>query len=789
MSAGNPKGIYMRPIERGRIGFGSHGRPDQERIGYKRHPGQERDRNSYRERDLLERKRNNSSINNYIEPIENIIKRYPSELGRYFEFKIFKDIQWMRDMDKEEKLKNIIFFFLENVNNKRIPIQNKIILLKEIVQLIRVLNRNFSLNLDNLKIVNQSIQYDIIIPTFIQELDNHQREIENMENITNDFYYLMNITCGEIGLEQIFKRMRSENVNRYMSLKRNSTIRNKRISPANMRISFYDFISRILVNVKQKQRGGELLDIPEEQKISITALLTELFQDQTNLIQKVYVEYLFENILNQKILKNLQKKLTNMSLRYYLPISYLLTNRDLKDYTQVEMNQIIERVGERKGKQGFVDIHQEGRSAVKYLNMRINNSTPNSPPPPTLYKIKEGNTKPNYTRINNTIPTYILMEYIIHSYLYQTNPNFVSRVLGITYSKKIAQIHYQLIQGYNPKQLLSKNPNHLNPDENKLIDFIYSGGTPRIRRVEGEGNCLFHRWNPRGPSGQPDLLVYLEEPEIQYKFRIPSSTELYFPHIRDIYRMTFQVLKFYQDTLNFVHSDFGLGNMMFDVEKIQKEGDNYMALEEGFIKLVDFELSSIFIPFDNSKPSEKILLKRMDNNYSTVVRNFVQNADINPEGFKIYDIVQSILYVLVKDIYDIYESITPPEFIYTFLQYFGRPYLQIDYKGLLRRFHQLFLTETLKTEYFKNVCLTISRNYVVRNYVFFGILPRGTTNANVIHYLSKYNLNGEFYFRKENFILPPREERPNDIIEGHSPLTYSDLFSPKYIIPSFTNPP
>lgn len=781
MSAGNPDRRYMRTRERDGNSFRS------------------RERDSYQERDHPVRERNHNSKRLNISKIIRIILRKDElnqTLHKHFRNDVYKYLinSSIEKIDRDISLQNIITFFLNCVVNEKILIKNKIILLKEIVQLIRELNRHFSLNLDDLKIVSPPIQYTIIIPTFIEELYSNQRELENIESITNDFFYLMNIACGDIRLEQIFKEMRPENVNRYMSLKRNSTIRNKRISPANMIISFHNFISRILVNVKQKQRGGELLNIPDEQKISITALLAELFPYQTNLIQQVYVEYLFENRLNEFILKNLVKELTNMSLRFYLPISYLLTNRDLKDFTQDEINQIIERVGPRKGQQGFVDINREHGLAEKYLNMRIDNSSPTSS---TFYK-ERGNTKPNYTRINNTLPTYILIEYIIHSYLYQTNSNFVSNVLGITYSKKIAQIHYQLIHGYNPKQLLSKNPNRLTPDENKLIDFIYSGGSPRIQRAEGGTNGLFQRWNKKRSYGQHDFLVYLEKPEIQYKFRIPSSTELFFPHIRDIYRMTFQALKAYQDSLNFVHSDFGLGNMMFDVEKIQKDSDNYIALQEGFIKLVDFELSSIFIPFDNSKPEKKNLIKRIDNNYSTVVRNFVQNADINPEGLKIYDIVRFILNELVLDIYNIYDNITPSEFIYTFLQHFGRPYLQIDYKGLLRRFHQLLLTETSKTEYFKNLCLTISRNYIVRNYVFFGILPPRTTNANVIHYLSKYNLRGEFYFRKENFILPPFIERPDDIIriDGHSyrdstgtrDLTYSDLFSPEYIIPSFTIP-
>ncbi len=724
----------------------------------------------------------------YINRIKDLLSRSDVELNNYFE-NIYDRLKKFYPK-RNEDLKDIMGVFLWTFDETIIPvsIQKQVLLLNNITQLIRELNRNFNLNLSQLKLNKSQNLYESIIRTFISSLNENNERFEDMDKITNNFFYLLNIMCDERMLENIFKTMNINSKNKFIKLKRNSVIKKAptRITPNIMEKSFYHFMGEIFQHVNQINTRGEIIALQDPIKITIIDLISSVFDDQTNLINYVNDTYLVQNKLNQSILLNLQKKLFNMSLRYYLPISYLLTDRHLKRYTQSEINTIIERVGERKGAQGFVNIHRESRTAEKYLNMRINtdNEREAGDEESTFYKVREGNTKSTYTRINNTIPAIILIEYIIHSYLYRVNQNYVSRIDGIKFTNNVAQIHYGLINGYNPKQLLSKPMNRRSPNEEKLIQFIYQGN-----RID-DGRPLFsQRYNrkTRNESEGVNLLRFFDSPEIQNKFRIPEHFD--YPQIRTIYFMIFEALGVYQNSLNFVHSDFGLGNMMFDIEKIETSATGeYVSLQDGFIKIVDFELSSIFIPFDNAIPDKKYLVKKIEQNYTTIVRNFVKNADNNPVGIKIYDIVRFILIELIKNIYDHdHENYTPTEFIYTMLQYFGRPFIQINYKDLLIRFHQLFVINRLDNEAFKNLCQSLSRNYILRNYVFFGIIPTGYTQENVISYLQRYyNKKDNLYFSRVNCILPPPEDRPDDIIPGYRGITFSDLFTPEYLLQSFS---
>ncbi len=748
-------------------------RPREDNYGRREEDSSRRERN-WNQR-LIQRKYNRGIIERLSRPSQ--------ELYNYFEQIIFPNLSQERSFNvKNEDLKDIIQVFLWTFTQSNISIQKQVLLLTNITNLIRELNKRFSLNFLKLKINETKEFYSEMISTFIRKLYNEQVRFEDIDMITNNFFYLLNIICDSTILENIFKEMNINLTNQFMNLKKNSVIKKTRIKvkSTNSEKYFYTFMNSILSNVNQQSSNGSFLPLNIDVKTTICDLLYMIFEDQTKLIDRVYQTYILRNSFSRPILLNLKDKLTNMSFQYYLPISYLLTNRRLKKYIQSEINAIINKVGERKGKQGFVDINQASESAVKYLNMRIN-TTPEleeGEEKSTFYKVREGNLKPNYTRINNTIPTIIFIEYIIHSRLYFLNPNYVSQVRGITYTNNIAQIHYQLIDGYNPNELLSKSLNRRTVDENRLIEFIYNGSQPKANRT------LFKKWNRREDSENFNLMEYLDSN--QQKFIIPPSFN--FPQIRTIYLMIFNILKIYQDGLNFVHSDFGFGNMMFDKSKIKiSSTGEYIGFEEGFIKLVDFELSSIFIPFDILKPTEKYLIKKVENNYTTIVRNFVEYADINPIGIKIYDIVRFILNHLLKNIFD--KSIVPTEFIYTLLQHFGKPYIpQIQYKDMIKRFYQLFITlPPLSKETFKNLSFTISRNYIVRNYIFFNIIPTGYTADNVISYLKRYNNNGDLYCKKENFILPPLSERPTDIIPGYPTLTFSDLFTPEILIQSFSS--
>ncbi len=748
-------------------------RPREDNYGRREEDSSRRERN-WNQR-LIQRKYNRGIIERLSRPSQ--------ELYNYFEQIIFPNLSQERSFNvKNEDLKDIIQVFLWTFTQSNISIQKQVLLLTNITNLIRELNKRFSLNFLKLKINETKEFYSEMISTFIRKLYNEQVRFEDIDMITNNFFYLLNIICDSTILENIFKEMNKNLTNQFMNLKKNSVIKKTRIKvkSTNSEKYFYTFMNSILSNVNQQSSNGSFLPLNIDVKTTICDLLYMIFEDQTKLIDRVYQTYILRNSFSRPILLNLKDKLTNMSFQYYLPISYLLTNRRLKKYIQSEINAIINKVGERKGKQGFVDINQASESAVKYLNMRIN-TTPEleeGEEKSTFYKVREGNLKPNYTRINNTIPTIIFIEYIIHSRLYFLNPNYVSQVRGITYTNNIAQIHYQLIDGYNPNELLSKSLNRRTVDENRLIEFIYNGSQPKANRT------LFKKWNRREDSENFNLIEYLDSN--QQKFIIPPSFN--FPQIRTIYLMIFNILKIYQDGLNFVHSDFGFGNMMFDKSKIKiSSTGEYIGFEEGFIKLVDFELSSIFIPFDILKPTEKYLIKKVENNYTTIVRNFVEYADINPIGIKIYDIVRFIINQLLKNIFD--KSIVPTEFIYTLLQYLGKPYIpQIQYKDMIKRFYQLFITlPPLSKETFKNLSFTISRNYIVRNYIFFNIIPTGYTADNVISYLKRYNNNGDLYCKKENFILPPLSERPTDIIPGYPTLTFSDLFTPEILIQSFSS--
>ncbi len=761
------------PTDRSEQSYKDRYRPREDNYGRREEDSSRRERN-WNQR-LIQRKYNRGIIERLSRPSQ--------ELYNYFEQIIFPNLSQERRWNiKNEDLKDIIQVFLWTFTQSNISIQKQVLLLTNITNLIRELNKRFSLNFLKLKINETKEFYSEMISTFIRKLYNEQVRFEDIDMITNNFFYLLNIICDSTILENIFKEMNKNLTNQFMNLKKNSVIKKTRIKvkSTNSEKYFYTFMNSILSNVNQQSSNGSFLPLNIDVKTTICDLLYMIFEDQTKLIDRVYQTYILRNSFSRPILLNLKDKLTNMSFQYYLPISYLLTNRRLKKYIQSEINAIINKVGERKGKQGFVDINQASESAVKYLNMRIN-TTPEleeGEEKSTFYKVREGNLKPNYTRINNTIPTIIFIEYIIHSRLYFLNPNYVSQVRGITYTNNIAQIHYQLIDGYNPNELLSKSLNRRTVDENRLIEFIYNGSQPKANRT------LFKKWNRREDSENFNLMEYLDSN--QQKFIIPPSFN--FPQIRTIYLMIFNILKIYQDGLNFVHSDFGFGNMMFDKSKIKiSSTGEYIGFEEGFIKLVDFESSSIFIPFDILKPSEKYLIKKVENNYSTIVRNFVEYSDINPIGIKIYDIVRFILNHLLKNIFD--KSIVPTEFIYTLLQHFGKPYIpQIQYKDMIKRFYQLFITlPPLSNESFKNLSFTISRNYIVRNYIFFNIIPTGYTEENVISYLKRYNNNGDLYCKKENFILPPLSERPTDIIPGYPTLTFSDLFTPEILIQSFSS--
>ncbi len=761
------------PTDRSEQSYKDRYRPREDNYGRREEDSSRRERN-WNQR-LIQRKYNRGIIERLSRPSQ--------ELYNYFEQIIFPNLSQERSFNvKNEDLKDIIQVFLWTFTQSNISIQKQVLLLTNITNLIRELNKRFSLNFLKLKINETKEFYSEMISTFIRKLYNEQVRFEDIDMITNNFFYLLNIICDSTILENIFKEMNKNLTNQFMNLKKNSVIKKTRIKvkSTNSEKYFYTFMNSILSNVNQQSSNGSFLPLNIDVKTTICDLLYMIFEDQTKLIDRVYQTYILRNSFSRPILLNLKDKLTNMSFQYYLPISYLLTNRRLKKYIQSEINAIINKVGERKGKQGFVDINQASESAVKYLNMRIN-TTPEleeGEEKSTFYKVREGNLKPNYTRINNTIPTIIFIEYIIHSRLYFLNPNYVSQVRGITYTNNIAQIHYQLIDGYNPNELLSKSLNRRTVDENRLIEFIYNGSQPKANRT------LFKKWNRREDSENFNLMEYLDSN--QQKFIIPPSFN--FPQIRTIYLMIFNILKIYQDGLNFVHSDFGFGNMMFDKSKIKiSSTGEYIGFEEGFIKLVDFELSSIFIPFDILKPTEKYLIKKVENNYTTIVRNFVEYADINPIGIKIYDIVRFILNHLLKNIFD--KSIVPTEFIYTLLQHFGKPYIpQIQYKDMIKRFYQLFITlPPLSNESFKNLSFTISRNYIVRNYIFFNIIPTGYTADNVISYLKRYNNNGDLYCKKENFILPPLSERPTDIIPGYPTLTFSDLFTPEILIQSFSS--
>ncbi len=743
-----------------------------------------RDNFNYNSRDRVRnRNRNSGQSLSYVENIKDLLREQNQYLNNYFKRTILPNLTRERNFEKKNNdLKDIIGVFLWTFD-RSISFQKQVLLLNNITQLIRDLNQNFSLNFLKLKISHSDDFYRRIIQDFIQNLNINREELEDMDFITDNFFYLLNIICDEVELENIFKRMNIRLTNQYMDLKRNSVIRKTRIQikPNTIKHSFYQFMNEIFQNIYQINTRDERTPLSEEIKISIIHLISSIFMNQTDITYYVYEEYLKKRGLNKPIFFNLQKKLTNMTLRYYLPISYLLTDRRLKKYTQTEINTIIERVGERKGAQGFVNIDPETRIAQKYLNMRINR-TPElgaGEEESTFYKVKEDKLKLSYSRINNTIPTIILIEYIIHTFLYRINPNYVSEILGISYTNNIAQIQYRLINGYNPSQLLSKPINRMNPDENKLIQFIFQGSERLGDRP------LFNQWNRlKNSSSHFNFYQYLDSNKS--KFMIPES--FHFPQIRNIYRMIFQIMREYQHRLNFIHSDFGFGNMMFDKDKIQRSpSGEYISFQEGFIKLVDFELSSIFIPFDQTKPSEKYLIKKVENNYSTIVRNFVENANINPVGIKIYDLTRLILLGLVQNIYKReLVNIIPTEFIYTILQHFGRPYLQIQYKDLLKRFHSLFLTVEHKKDALKYLSQTISINYIIRNYVFFGIIPDGYTSENVLSHLIRYFTNGDLYFRRENFVLPSIEERPRDIIPGHPTVTFSDLFTPEYLINSFS---
>ncbi len=761
------------PTDRSEQSYKDRYRPREDNYGRREEDSSRRERN-WNQR-LIQRKYNRGIIERLSRPSQ--------ELYNYFEQIIFPNLSQERSFNvKNEDLKDIIQVFLWTFTQSNISIQKQVLLLTNITNLIRELNKRFSLNFLKLKINETKEFYSEMISTFIRKLYNEQVRFEDIDIITNNFFYLLNIICDSTILENIFKEMNKNLTNQFMNLKKNSVIKKTRIKvkSTNSEKYFYTFMNSILSNVNQQSSNGSFLPLNIDVKTTICDLLYMIFEDQTKLIDRVYQTYILRNSFSRPILLNLKDKLTNMSFQYYLPISYLLTNRRLKKYIQSEINAIINKVGERKGKQGFVDINQASESAVKYLNMRIN-TTPEleeGEEKSTFYKVREGNLKPNYTRINNTIPTIIFIEYIIHSRLYFLNPNYVSQVRGITYTNNIAQIHYQLIDGYNPNELLSKSLNRRTVDENRLIEFIYHGSQPKANRT------LFKKWNRREDSENFNLMEYLDSN--QQKFIIPPSFN--FPQIRTIYLMIFNILKIYQDGLNFVHSDFGFGNMMFDKSKIKiSSTGEYIGFEEGFIKLVDFESSSIFIPFDILKPSEKYLIKKVENNYSTIVRNFVEYSDINPIGIKIYDIVRFIINQLLKNIFD--KSIVPTEFIYTLLQYLGKPYIpQIQYKDMIKRFYQLFITlPPLSNESFKNLSFTISRNYIVRNYIFFNIIPTGYTEENVISYLKRYNNNGDLYCKKENFILPPLSERPTDIIPGYPTLTFSDLFTPEILIQSFSS--
>jgi hypothetical protein len=785
---GLPSNSYNRPYKNREDRFGLPS--DRYETHYKRREDSYRRReDSYgrREEDNSRRERNlNQQFiqkRKYNRGIKERLSSSDQELNIFFERIIFQNLSQERSFNvKNEDLKDIIQVFLWTFSQSNISIQKQVLLLTNITKLIRELNRHFSLNFLKLKINETKEFYSEMISTFIRKLYIERVRFEDIDMITNNLFYLLNIICDSTILENIFKEMNINLTNQFMNLKKNSVIKKTRIKVNSTKSEkyFYTFMNSILSNVNQQSSNGSFMTLNIEVKTTICDLLFMIFEDQKNLIDYVYQTYLLRNSFSRPILLNLKDKLTNMSLRYYLPISYLLTNRRLKKYIQAEINAIINKVGERKGKQGFVDINLGSESAVKYLNMRIN-TTPEleeGEEESTFYKVREGNLKPSYTRINNTIPTIILIEYIIHSRLYFLNPNYVSQVRGITYTNNIAQIHYQLIDGYNPKQLLYKSLNRRTVDENRLIEFIYNGSQPIANRT------LFKKWNRREDSEKFNLIEYLDSN--QQKFIIPPSFN--FPQIRTIYLMIFNILQIYQNGLNFVHSDFGFGNMMFDKSKIKiSSTGEYIGFEEGFIKLVDFESSSIFIPFDILKPTEKYLIKKVENNYSTIVRNFVEYTDINPIGIKIYDIVRFILIELLKNIFDRNIGYTPTEFIYTLLQHFGKPYIQIQYKDMIKRFYQLFITLPLSDESFKNICLTISRNYIVRNYVFFNIIPTGYTADNVISYLRRYNNNGDLYCRKENFILPPLTERPTDIIPGYPTLTFSDLFTPEILIQSFSS--
>ncbi len=735
---------------------------------------------SYREEKSSERNRGNNNIEIDYTKISQLIKQNNIEkMKNYFQYNIYSILNRIPNLREIiNHFQRLIDFVLNTFMNESILIEPKIYLILNLSELLKILVGTNLIDLYQIQRRQVIDKYQSMFQILIQHKDSISPQL--LDKGLDSIHYLINQLLAKDQVESIYKRVNKPLINGYMNLKKRQMIRksNEIIRPNNMIKPFHRFLHDLFINVNYETSRNTRTRIPEESQRSIIYLFIEFFTNQMNEFLS-YETRLQNSKLNHQILLKIKKYLNDLELTYYLPISYNLTNSNLRRYEQENINAIKRRVGERKGAQGFVNIHPEVGMAEKYLNLRIHPST--GLEPATFYNTKIGNTKEEYTRINNTIPARVFSEYIIHSYLYSVNPNYVSEIQGITFSRNVAQIHYQLIDGYNPLQLLNRYLDHKlkNQEESDLIDIIFHGSV---------------RMETQRPIQNLTTVNEINSHLNSINFRIPEG--IHYPNISRIYQLIFQALATYQRSASFVHSDFGWGNMMFDKTKIKPLPlpTGTSQFQDGFIKLVDFELSSINVAFDSTKPEEKTLIKRMDSQKSTIMRNFVQIESLNPLGIKIYDSVRFILDQIVFGIFVIhFDYKIPIEFKITILQNFGKhykerfPQVQLNEKEILKRFSKLLKVypKSLLNPG-KILVKAISQNYKIRNYVFFGIIPRGMNELNVIERLSRYlNTKNPVYYNYENIILPPLSMRPDDILDGE--FTYSELFTPEYLESCFSS--
>jgi len=467
------------------------------------------------------------------------------------------------------------------------------------------------------------------------------------------------------------------------------------------------------MDICYRKKGNRKMELNENEKEMILRHLENYFLD---------VNQYFKN----------RKSVTERGIQYLIPISNILSSRDLNNVNIAEFQTNYSR-----GVFGIVKVNPEEDNKVnKFMHLKIRNSSKPSNIQKNIelkkifgkMEIEEKDYQKMHktllTRNINYVPAKIFIENFIQSTCQHILPDAIPKIYELLFYQKIAKIKMARVDGYELEQILDNEPKK----ENQTEEFW-----------KWKQNCVAH-------FGQ--IIVSLS---------------------RNLEKL--------QKKLFFVHGDFHDKNILIEKNIFSQNGK--INTKKG-IQMVDFGLSSMIIPFEKNGEKEWKWVKNYNDRSSFFEMNKYSNPLLNPHLSKITDFIRLFATILFGNCSKIEETnhgfILKRESLNPILsnQIIQKLGIEHGYHErhdiCLRYFRTLLQNMGMNTTiqedgkpyffyYYQFLFLYVNYNYQLRNYIFFN---RILINKNEYKEFGNEKMTKEQFMEivdiKNNYFIQPSFE-------------------------------